>query len=288
VPTLSGVVHAQPSPGSGIATASASKVAPVAAGSASLVRARAAWEKGEFDVAEILYGDAVDRGGLDSRALLEAFVHLGAARAVMGKRDGALAAFRRACLLDPDFKTPSEAGKKADRLAQSAKKDPARIGPFIVLLDVPETTDAQRPFRVRASLDAVHATIAPRLGIEAREPISGAQYSAVLAAGDGVAFDLPGSLAVPDATVIVRALALDAVNNTYAVSEGRVRIAGKDAPVAAAPSGERSSGGGFWSSPWPYVLGGLAVAGVGAGLYVALRPATEIAVGPPIVAGGTL
>jgi hypothetical protein len=40
-----------------------------------------------------------------------------------------------------------------------------------------------------------------------------------------------------------------------------------------------SKKGGFWSSPWPYVIGGVALAAGGAAVYVATRPTDDVAVG---------
>jgi len=44
-------------------------------------------------------------------------------------------------------------------------------------------------------------------------------------------------------------------------------------------------GGGFWSSPWPYVIGTVALAGAGAAAYFTLRPADDVSVGSARVNG---
>jgi hypothetical protein len=38
-------------------------------------------------------------------------------------------------------------------------------------------------------------------------------------------------------------------------------------------------GGGFWSSPWPYVIGGAALAAGGATVYLVTRPTDNVSVG---------
>ena len=53
------------------------------------------------------------------------------------------------------------------------------------------------------------------------------------------------------------------------------------APLGKPPAGDTNvrRGGGFWSSPWPYVIGGIAVAGAGAAVYFGTRPPENVSVG---------
>ena len=43
---------------------------------------------------------------------------------------------------------------------------------------------------------------------------------------------------------------------------------------------ETRKGGSFWSTPWPYVIGGVALAGAGAAVYFGTRPSDAVSVGP--------
>lgn len=257
----------------------------------TLGRARAAWDRAEFDVAETLYKEAIERGGLERGPLLDAYVRLGSARAVSGKRDLAMAAFRRAALLDPKFAVPPEAGKKVGQLAETARKEEARIGPVVLKIKVPRSAPAGVPFRVDATLDAAHTAIVGKLTVEARDGIGGQAFSASQPPATEVHFDLPGKVAMPDADLVVRVTALDAQDNQLALASDHVRVGpateAAPAPIARAPrastdpaaDGGAGKKGSFWASPWPYVVGGLALAAGGAALYVFTRPGDEVTIG---------
>jgi hypothetical protein len=115
---------------------------------------------------------------------------------------------------------------------------------------------------------------------------------------------------------VVHVDALDAHDNRLATREQRVQVEGMPAPpppppplAAVAPitifgpsssssgsssgsgltfqgsfpgSGEapdRDKGhGGFWSSPWTYLLGGVALAGAGVAVYFAARPTEDVSI----------
>jgi hypothetical protein len=102
---------------------------------------------------------------------------------------------------------------------------------------------------------------------------------------------------MPGASILVRVDALDRQGNRLASAEERVRVAdvaraGGDTAAPARPSATASPStassssadadshkGGFWSSPWPYVVGGLALAGAGTAVYFGTRPSDQVAVG---------
>jgi len=260
--------------------------------SSTLVRARACWDRGEFDIAETLYNEAIERGGLERAELLDAYVRLGASRAVMGKRDMALAAFRKAAFVEPKFATPPEAGKKVAALADKARREEEKIGSIQLRVSAPSTAPAAQTFRVETTLDATHAAVIAKIGLDVREPVSGAEHRATAPAATDVVFDVPGRLAVSESTLVVRAFALDAHENRLAVAEQRVRVeaapAGASTRIAAPavalrpvppPTDADKGTGGFWSSPWPYVLGGAALAAGGAALWIGTRPSEDVSLG---------
>jgi len=278
----------------------------LAEGNETLTRARAAWDRGEFDSAEPLYKEALDRGGLSPSETLDATVHLGASRAVLNKKKGALSAFRQAALLDPRFKVPSEAGRKAVQLANQARREEAKIGPYVLRTEVPETVPANKAFRVTASLDATHAALVTKMAVLAREPITDKSFEKSDAASTSVSFEIPATVAAGDQTVTVRLDAFDARDNRVVSVEKKVKVdpAPAEPPAVAVPTTspannaqaktapdwakpipepkkdkDDSKKGGFWASPWPYVIGGVALAAGGAALYVATRPTDDVAVG---------
>lgn len=293
--------------GSAVATTTASTAhaESAAPGAAALRQARAAWERGSFVTAEPLYREAIEKGGLAPDELLEGYVRLGAMRASAGKKDQAVAAFRAAAILDSGFSVPTEAGPKGAALAAQAKKDTERFGSIKLTLDAPREAPAGKPVKVTAHLDAAHLKIVARVAVLARDGTTGKEYTREAKPEDAVDFDIPSELTLPNASVVVRVDALDRNQNRLASAEDRVRVTGELAPVASAgggtggaASGSSASvgggaggekppgadepprkGGSFWSSPWPYIIGGVALAGAGAAVYFGTRPLETVPVG---------
>jgi hypothetical protein len=259
--------------------------ADAAPGTAALARARQAWDDGELDQAERAYQDALDKGGLDRAATLESWVHLGAARAVLGNKSGALTAFRVALFIDENFSVPAEAGKKAIAAAASARSHPGRVGMLHLSLNVPSDAPSGEPFAVNVMLDAGQVALITRLSLHVRDVTTAKKYDYEEQPGTVVHFRVPASMTLPNASLKVEVDALDAHDNEMANAEERVTIRGT--PVSegfagspAHPHDELHKGGGFWSSPWPYLIGGALLAAGGATTaYFLLRP-TTVSIGP--------
>ncbi len=276
--TAAGVSQAQPpSPNSG---------------AGALSRARAAWQKGDFDVAEPLYKDAIDAGGLAPDDTVDAWVHLGAARAVMGQAKPALEAFRHAAAIDPKFTVPAEAGKRALQLAELARREKARLGPMTLAPsgDLPSTLKTGQGFGVDATLDAPHVPFVAKIGILARDPLTQKSFTDARQAATSVHFDVPGSIALPGASIVIRVDALDGHDNRLASFERRVQVeasavvAQRPEPAhgrAKADDDKEKKGGGFWSSPWPYVIGGVVLAAGGGAAWYFTRSTDDVTVAGP-------
>ena len=282
-------------------TAASAYASEAAAGGPALRQARAAWEKGNLDVAEPLYREALEKGGLAPADILEGYVRLGSIRASLGKRDQAIAAFRAASILDSTFAVPSEAGPKGPAYAAQAKKDTAKIGSIQLSLKAPKEVTSGKSFTVTASLDGAHIPIVAKLGLVARDGTSGKEATTEAKPSESAELEVPAEVTMPSASILVRVDALDSHGNRLASVEERVRV--PEGGIAAAggggsnaksePSSSGSSaasadtgvrkGGGFWSSPWPYVIGGVALAGAGTAVYFGTRPSDQVAVGAPAV-----
>ncbi|WP_394848353.1 hypothetical protein LZC95_12925 [Pendulispora brunnea] len=289
-------------PGGGAASERIRNADPPRGGPA-FEHAQAAWGRGDFDVAEQQFAEALEQGGLPRKDVLKAHVYLGAARAVLGKRDRALAAFRIAATLDPSFKVPSEAGKKATLIADTARRQ--RSQPVTLQAEAPADVGVGRPFRVEVSLVGSQSPIT-RVVLAVGDSAT-SSYRTEQAASAHVAFDVPGRIATDGAALLVRVSGLDARGNEWVSSESNVRvetetqgptplpIASVPPPltnesakssafrVSAAPATKDdhdSKSGGFWSSPWPYIIGGAVLAGAGAGAYFLLRPSDDVTVAP--------
>lgn len=281
-------------------TAAPAYASETAAGGPALRQARAAWEKGNLDVAEPLYREALEKGGLAPNDVLEGYVRLGSIRASLGKRDQAIAAFRAASILDSTFAVPSEAGPKGPAYAAQAKKDTAKIGSIQLSLKAPKEVTSGKSFTVTASLDSAHIPIVAKLGLVARDGTSGKEAVAEAKPGETTELDVASEVTMPSASIVVRVDALDSHGNRLASVEERVRVpeggvaaaGGSNAKAEPSSAGSSSAsgadtgvrkGGGFWSSPWPYVIGGVALAGAGTAVYFGTRPSEQVAVGAPSV-----
>ncbi len=90
-------------------------------------------------------------------------------------------------------------------------------------------------------------------------------------------------MTLPNATLHVRVDALDAHDNQLATDDARVSV--RPTPIAEThPTKDLlrpTGGGGFWSTAWPWVIGGALVAAGGAvGGYFLLKPPDRVSIGP--------
>ena len=283
-----------------VTTAAPAYASESAAGGPALRQARAAWDKGAFETAEPLYREALEKGGLAPTDVLEGYVRLGSIRAANGKKDQAIAAFRAASILDSTFAVPTEAGPKGPAYAAQAKKDTAKIGSIQLSLKAPKEATSGKPFTVTASLDSSHIPIVAKLGLVARDGTSGKEVVAEAKPGESVELNVASEVTMPNASILVRVDALDRQGNRLASAEERVRVPEGGVAAAGAGSGAKSGGGsassssssapadsdsgvrkggGFWSSPWPYLIGGVAIASAGTAVYFGTRPTAQVAVG---------
>jgi len=260
------------------------------AGAGALSRARVAWQKGDFDLAEPLYKQAIDAGGLPPEDIVDAWAHLGAARAVMGQMKPAAEAFRQACVIDPKFVVPPEAGKRAVQLGEAVRRQNARVGPIAFQMsDPPASVKAGQAFGIDATLDSKHVPYVAKIGILARDPLTQKTFADSKTADTSVHFDVPGKIALPGATIVIRVDALDAHDNRLATAEKRIQVDGaiaKGEPPPPRksddePKEQKKEGGGFWSSPWPYVIGGVVLAGAGGAAFYFTRQTDDVSVGSP-------
>lgn len=254
---------------------------------ASLAPERAAWEAGDFDRVPALCQKALESGGLARGEVVEAYTRLGAALAIAGKSRPAAAAFLRAALIDPDFKVPPEAGKRAATLAQAARRAQRRTGALSLSVQVAEQVESGAPFGVDVTLSPGHLAAVTAITLDATDTLTARTYEHRTGTSDAH-FDVPPRMTLPDASLLIRVHARDVHDNELAASERRVHVrpapAAPPGPLASlVPSGpskdQRHAAGGFWSSPWPYVIGGAALAAGGAATYFLTRPTENVDVG---------
>ncbi len=210
----------------GLATA----IARADGGAAVLVRADAAWDEGDYDVASALYSEALERGGLPPEGTLECYVRRGAALVILGHEHDALIALRSAALLNPNFVLPPEAGRKAARVASQARREEQR-GPIPISAVVPDSVGVNQTFHVSSSMDAAHAALVTKIHVLARDAAMNRSFEKSEPVATSVTFEIPGTLAAAGHSLIVRIDALDAHDNRLVSVEKKVAI-GAPTPVA--------------------------------------------------------
>lgn len=248
-----------------------------------------AWNKGEFEDAERLYRILIERGGLDAKEVVVAYVRLGSARAILGKRKESIAAFRAAAVLDAKFAVPSEAGEKAVQYAQVARSDMSKIGPLVFDAQAPEKVDPGSTLAVKTSVDVPHVPMVARVAVVARVVPKGAppdegktpkelKNSEPPGASGGTEVTL-GPMPSEGGTVLeLEVHALDKFDNRLATVKRTVTV--RSIAVAVTPPPRKKPGVSFWATPWPYVIGGVALAAGGASAYYFwLRPTDTVTVG---------
>jgi len=269
-----------------IAATTATVHAQTSAGNDSLKSARAAWANADFDLAPGLYEKALDRGGLARPDVVEAYVRIGAALAIAGQKKAAGKAFRSAALLDPSFQLPPEAGTLAASLADAAKTAQAQVGSLSVKVQAPGQVDAGSAIGVDVTVSPSRGTPVTTIALLTRDALASRadEQSASVAASNGQAyFDVPAKMTLPDASLVLRVRAKDAHDNELGTAEQRVHVASATAVTPAAVAtldDHHQQRGGFWSSPWPYVIGGAALAAAGGvTAWVLTRPTDNADVG---------
>jgi hypothetical protein len=254
-------------------------------GEQAMKRARSAWDDGDFDIAPGLYRSALAAGGLRRDDVVDAYVRMGSAFAVTGRvRDG-IAAFRDAALLDPGFRVPPEAGRKAMALAERARREQRRVGSLALSAQVADDVKSGAPFGVDVALAPIHPRLVEVIHLEVRDSLAGHAYEQGMPPDTRVHFDVPTRMTLPDAGLLVRVRVADAQDNELLSLEKRVHVKSAVAaplhPALVALRGnddarDLGSGGGFWHTAWPYVIGGAALAAGGAAIYLGTRPTADV------------
>jgi hypothetical protein len=270
------------------------------AGSASadeslLMQAAKAWDAADLTTAGQLYEKALNQGGLYPSDVLVAYSRLGTVQAAMGQQNAALSSFRVAAALDPAFELPSEAGPKAKQIYKKARADAQKQGGKLdVTAEVPTSSSPGQSFSVTAHLPESFVPLIDSVGITVRDPSvpSMKPFTSKKPAATQVSFEVPGKVVIPGASLLVRVDALDGHGNRWASNETRVKVEGKNVPaplVTKEPSPDdddqpkdkdKNKSKGFWSSPWPWVIGGAIVVGSVA-TYFMTRPTDEVNITAP-------
>jgi hypothetical protein len=276
------------------------------------IRAQAeeAWARGDFEASEKLYKKLVEFGFLETGVLVQSYVRLGACRSLLGRKDDAIKAFRAASVLEPNFQTPPEGGQKALDAAQLARSSVQKLGPLVFEAKIPDKVEVGSPVRVTATVDQAHLPMVTRMQVlvklhdkENAVPVKNEEPpspgGSTTLSIDELPRDMKGEIDIEVSALDkhfnrlatqrqVRTLGAvpasaqnpDASGSVYAESKSTEEEA--KSKRSAKPS--KSDGVSFWSTPWPYVVGGIALAAGGASVYYfTTRPADTFTVSRALV-----
>ena len=244
---------------------------------AAIARATEAWVVGEISKAGELYEQALAEGGLSPSDTLTAYVRIGVWRAAVGKKEGALSAFRNASIIDPEFEYPGEAGPTAKPIYEQARTEAAGQGKLEVVVKLPTEVKSGQGFTVGAGMAETLLPLFETMTVHVEDRPGHVVHEAEQPIEANMRFDVPGGVAPTAASLTVRVAAVDPQKNEWARTTRTLKVVAAAAPVVdeAPPKPKpvkRSKG--FWSSPWPYVIGGAAAvvaSGVAVGVVFGTR-----------------
>jgi tetratricopeptide (TPR) repeat protein len=256
----------------------------------------------EYETAEKLFKKLIEDGELEQDAVIGAYVRLGGSRAMLGKKDEAVKAFRAAAVLDPNFVPTPDGNPKVIEAAQIARSSVAKLGPLVFEAKVPERVELGTPVAVTAIVDPAHLPMVSRLLVTVKQHDK--ENATVLATKSELS-DPSGStkltldeLPKDVAEVDIQVSALDKFRNKIA-SQSFTRSL-----KAAVVAGESGAGGsiygdradskkkktsdekdsvGIFSTAWPFVVGGVVLAAGGVSMYYYLSRPSVSTIGPATV-----
>ena len=180
-----------------------------------------------------------------------------------------------------------EAGKKAAQMAEQAKKQQlSNLGRIELHPTFPKRVPAGKTFDVPAKMDPAFSAILSKVAISVTDQLSDKTYTSDQPAGAEMSFMVPAKLVTGEASLSVKLVGLDGRDNELVTAQSRVAVDGKalggsgrGTGGASGPAPDKGPPKKFWQTPWPYVLGGVALAaGGGALYYFVLRPADAVQV----------
>ncbi len=171
-----------------------------------------------------------------------------------------------------------------------ARADVASIGSISFTAVIPKHIEPHTTFIIKATLDAAHLSLAKKMELHAKDGTSGKDHTEEATPAEVTEYRVPMELTLPGSVVKIRIDVLDRFRNRLASVEETIEVGGKAAQKAGAalaakdPKKDAKKKGAFWSSPWPYIVGGsLLLAAGGASAYYFLRPVDQVTVGAPRV-----
>jgi hypothetical protein len=266
--------------------------APVWAAPKSFGQADTSWHQGELEKAKEQYEQALAAGGLEPGDVVIAHSRVGVVKAALNDTNGALSAFRVCSAIDPNFQLPAESGPKAKKLFEQARKEAQAQGgeKLSLTLKAPDTIPSKQGFTLETEIPPGFAVLVSEVVVAIEDPVTGKKWKRKKSAEPSLTFDFPKRVAMPGARLKVRASAVDAQNNAWTITDGKIRVEGlrggaeggmEDEPVPEpVKPPEKDKDSGFFSGPLPWIIGGALVVG-GIVAFAITRKPDEVSVGAP-------
>lgn len=248
-----------------------------------------AYSEGRLDEALASFEQALAAPGNEPGQLTTIHLHLGILRASLGDADGARNAFEVAIALRPDLEAPTELGP-----GQRAPFDDARAARDGRRLRV--ETRARGPATIEARVMdapagliggiAVLATL--RDGTTWTFQIAGERGAATIPNGARDiavrAVDAHGGVVVRAESVALQAVPTAAEAARRVAAAERAGARGHDRTTTGSHEGDRDDGGGgFFSTPWPWIGLGAILIGAAVAAIVVVTAQDEYVVGAPVI-----
>ena len=268
--------------------------APAATAPKGFKKAEAAWSQGDLEAAQGHYEEALERGGLKPKLVLIAYSRIGTVKAALGDKQGALSAFRVAAAIDPEFQLPDDSGPVAQRLYAQALSEAAQQGEVLSLqVTAPDNTPAGERFTIETEIPEGFAVFVAKVVVTIEDPVTGKKWRKTKSSEPSLVFDFPGRVAVAGAKLKVTGAAVDGQKNAWVMSTAKIKVDGtrksfdwgdededEDEEEDEPTRDKKAAGGGFFSGPVPWIIGGAVVVG-GIILFAATRSSGNVAVGAP-------
>lgn len=233
-----------------------------------------------------MYEKAIEAGGLGPVETVIAYTRVGIARAMVGKREFALSAFRSASNIDPDFELPPDASPRARPLYEQARREAASRPRLSMKVTAPDRVGFEKGFVVKMEMSDESAAFFDKIEIDVSDTLSKkSAFTSSQAIAESLTFDVPSQVATSGATLLVQLRALDMYNNRWLTHDVRVAVdVGEAAPKALgapADTGDSKPKKSFFGGPWPYVIGGGVLLASGVSAFLLLRGNDHSAIGAP-------
>lgn len=256
-------------------------------------QADAAWHQAELEKAKDLYEEAVKDGGLEPNEVVIAYSRIGTVRAALKDKNGALSAFRIAAAIDPEFELPADSGPIAKKLYEQARQEAAQQGGerLSLTMKLPDSIPQKQAFTIDTEIPAGFAVLVAEVVVTIEDPVTGKRWRRKKPSEPSLSFEFPERVAIPGARLNVKAAAVDSQNNSWAQSEGKLKVAGTRPTSGMAddgtsddqippPNKDPKKDDSIFDGPVPWIVGGAVLLG-GIIIYAVASSSSEVSVGSP-------